>query len=636
MLFVTTIVLANKETININFKNLQIADLIKITSKVINKNILIEASIKGRVDFISNKPVDKDDILNILLYTLQSKGYTIVENEGILRVIRLNDAAKNNAPVYNYTTKEAGIVTEVFNVDNANVDYISSKIRHLISSSAKLVTDKESNAIVVTDFNSNIKTIKKVIELIAQDNQKHIEIIQLKNLQAATLQSEIVNLAKALYNETIEKEKVNILANKDTNSIMIIGKKENVEYLTNYVNGIDKEDSLVAKSVEVISLKNVESKNVVTMLTGIASKNKDPKKPSTDNDIYIASDEESNAIILMGAKDEIKYYKEIIDKLDIDRQQVYVLAKIIEVSEKGTANMGIKYGIEGLKSNSSGVLNFAGNIGGASTVLSSTALSQITIPNVTDGLLLGASINLLKQNSALDVVSEPSLLCINNKESSIYVGETTSIATQTNNGTTTSTSYKREDIGLKLKVKPRISGNEKVTLEITAILEDISKIYDTATIPPDTNKKELSTLAIVNDGESVVLGGLVKNKTLNTEDKVPLFGDIPILGNLFKNNVDTTDKINLVIVITPYIIPKTKDLSYIRNQLSELKLLEDRYTKDLELRLEQKRLDEADRDIERNEKAKELEERKNTNNNNTSDEDKETHEERVKRILGLP
>lgn len=574
------------EEININFKNLEIVDLIKIVSKILDKNILMDQDVTGRVDFVSNKPVDKEDVLNILMYTLEPKGFTIVDNNGILRLVRINDASKYNLPVVTKTIDTFQIITQIFVVPNVNVDVISSKIRHLISTSAKLVTDKDSNAIIITDFVSNIQTIKAVIDLLSVDAKKYIEDVKLKNLQAADIQPELVAMAKAIYNEQVETEKVAILLNKDTNSLMFVGKEENVKYLADYLKSVDARGSLVAKTVEVVTLKNAEAKAVVTMITGIIA-NKQYKNPNDKP--YASSDEESNSVILMGQKDELEYYKDLIEKLDVDRQQVYVQARIIEVSEKGLSNMGIKYGVEGLKSGGAGALTFAGNLGGASIALSDAVKNAVNIPKVSDGVVLGASINLLKQNSALDVVSEPSILCINNKESSIYVGETTSTATQTNNGTQTSTSYKREDIGLKLKVKPRISNGDKVTLEINAVLEDISKIYTDGT-PPDTNKKELSTLAIVNNGESVILGGLIKNKKLNSEDKVPFFGDIPLIGRLFRNNSDTEDKTNLVVVVTPYIIPKSKDLTYVRNQLAELKVLEDKFTKEAELRLEKLKL----------------------------------------------
>jgi general secretion pathway protein D len=197
---------------------------------------------------------------------------------------------------------------------------------------------------------------------------------------------------------------------------------------------------------------------------------------------------------------------------------------------------------------------------------------------------LGATINLLKENKALEVVSEPSILCLNNKESSIYVGETRSIPTGTTVGTTTTTNYEREDIGLRLTIKPRLSSNDKVTLDIKTIIEDIKLSSSTNSIP-DTNKKEVVTTAIVSNGENVIIGGLIKNKIETSEYKVPLLGDLPLLGNLFRSDYDYDDKINLVIIVTPYIVPKSKDLTYIVQQLSQLKKIENNYTKELEKKL---------------------------------------------------
>ncbi|MCK5294363.1 MAG: hypothetical protein KAJ49_06910, partial [Arcobacteraceae bacterium] len=240
------------KTININFKDLKIVDLIKVTSKIINKNILLTQKINGKVDFISNKPVSQDDILNILIYVLEAKGYTLIDNNGILRVIRINDAAKHNMPVVNNEKiKTYQMITEIFTVQNANVDYVSSKIRHLISKSAKLVTDKDSNSIVLTDFMENIKTVKKVIDIISKDSKKYIKIIKLKNIKAPDILADLKNVAKTIYNEKILKEKVAILVNKDTNSIMFVGVEKNVGYLVTYLEDIDKQGSLVAKVVEV-------------------------------------------------------------------------------------------------------------------------------------------------------------------------------------------------------------------------------------------------------------------------------------------------------------------------------------------------------------------------------------------------
>jgi general secretion pathway protein D len=598
-----------KEQISLNFKDLEIMDLIKITSKILDKNILIDNVIKGKVNFISNKPVYKEDVLNILIYTLEQEGYTMVENDGILRLLRLSEAARYNIPVYRNTKKinEYQIVTEVFTIKYENVDYVASKIRHLVSKDAKLITDKSSNSILLTDFVSNIKTVKKVIDYMVKDSEKKIEIIELENLNGSSVLSDLQNVAKTVFDETIEKEKIDILLNKDTNSIMFVGKESNVKFMVNYLSDIEKKGSLVEKIIDVIYLKNAESKNVLKIINGIIAKKayKDQnEKP------FLSIDEESNSIIFMGPKDEIEYFKKLVDKLDIDRQQVYVEARIIEISELRTKDVGLKYGLFGGKSStSSGLMTFAANLGGNAVAIDTSAMG-LNIPSVTKGLALGATINLLNQNGAADIVSEPSLLCINNKQSSIYVGETRSIksGTTTTSGGNISDTYKREDIGLTLKVKPRISNGNKVSLEIATKLEDVGQT--TTNDQPNTYKKDLVTTAIVNNGESIILGGYIKAKSEYTVDKVPLLGDVPVLGNLFKNDRKVNDKINLVIVITPYIVPKTKDLTYIRNQLAQLKLLEDKYTKDSILRLEKEKIKHHKIDLEREEEKLELEEEK--------------------------
>lgn len=593
-----------KEVININFKNLQIEDLIKITSKIINKNILMTENVKGTVDFISNKEVYKEDILNILMYVLAEKGYTIVDNNDILRIVKLNDSSQYNLPVLNKKNNNQyfQMITEIFNVKNTNVDYVSSKIRHLISKTAKLVTDKDTNSIILTDFPDNINTVKHVINLIAKDNQKQMIIVELKNIQATNATANLVNIAKSLYNEQVEKEKVSIIANKDDNSVIIIGKQSNIDYLAKYIRNIDEKGSLTEQSVEVIGLKNVESKNVLEVINSIIGKKTyiDPvQKP------YASMDEESNSIVLMGPKDELSNLKILIKELDKDRLQVYVKAKIIEVSENRTKEVGIRYGLLGGGAGSDGLLAISSSLNNGSTLLD-TVSDLVTIPDLTKGLALGATINLLNANDAADIVSEPSILCINNKESSIYVGNTVSIQTSSSvtDGGTTSNSYTREDIGLTLKVKPRISHKDKVILDISTILEDVSQA--TTNGQPNTSKKEVTTTAIVNNGESIILGGLIKNKKENAEDKIPLLGDIPLLGNLFKNNYDLNDKINLVIVITPYIIPKSKDLTYIREQLAELKIIEDKYTKEKMLELEKRRLNGFKDDLNRAKEYQEL------------------------------
>lgn len=397
------------------------------------------------------------------------------------------------------------------------------------------------------------------------------------------------------------KGKVNFISNKKINNKNILDilkydlkskgfsllKKSNIllvvkdSDLEKYTKKQDEKSPIV----DVIPIKNLDGKVVVKIVEDIMT--------NDDNvtDTHITLDEQNNRLVVFGLQNNIDIIRSIINKLDTPQQQVYVEAKIIEISETKTQNIGLQYGLNGFSSTGSSLNTFSSSLNalGSTPALNLTQLSGYGYgPNILkSSISLAATINLLKENKALDVVSEPSILCINNKESSIYVGETRSFPTGTTVGTTTTTNYARKDIGLTLVIKPRISTNNKVTLDIKTTIEDVKLASSTNSIP-DTNKKEVLTTAIVNNGENVIIGGLIKSKLETSEYKVPLLADIPLLGNLFKSNYNYKDKINLVIIVTPYIVPKSKSLTYITKQLSKIKELENQYTKDLEKRLVEK------------------------------------------------
>ena len=614
---------ANDEKINLNFKDLKIMDLVKITSKIIDKNILITEEVKGNVDFVSNKPVNKDELVKILGYALEDKGYSLIQTGEILRIMKINDSANNNAPITNLNPKDDlyWMVTEVFTVKETDVDYVASKVRHLISKDAKMVTNKDSNALVITDFRENIETVKSVVKFMTTGANKDTVIVDLKNIDATEAKKNLEAIAKSKFNDKVETQKVTIVENKDNNSLVIIGEKGNINYLARYIKNVDNDTSLIKRESKVFSLKNVEAINVIKILDSVIGKKTyaDPnRKP------LISVDEESNAIVVMGPADEIEYISKLVTDLDREKGQVYVQARIIEVNDELVNRIGVQYGILGGAAGADGLSAISTNLNGGSTSIAALKDAvDLDIPNIKSGLALGASLNLLKQNGALDVVSEPSILAVNNKESSIYVGEKISVQTSNSvtDGGTSRTNYQREDVGLTLKVKPRISSEEKVTLEISTLLEGIKSTKAGAGDNPDTLKKEIKTTAILNNGESVIIGGLIENKNETTKQKVPLLGDIPIMGSLFRNDSTTTSKKNLVVIVTPYMIPKAKDITYVRNQLSELKNLEDQYLEESLVKLKEDAVKKKQVAKKREERISELNKELNDMNEDNSTQD---------------
>lgn len=321
--------------------------------------------------------------------------------------------------------------------------------------------------------------------------------------------------------------------------------------------------------LEVIEVLNSDAKELVKNITALVN--------LKQRNIKISVLKSTNAIVIAAKNEDLIYLKQLISTLDEKPKQVYVKARILEVNESKVNNIGIEYGLLGGQSNNGDILAFSSKLNGVNSGAMPFDLSSIglEIPSVTSALALGASINLLKKNQALNIVSEPSILCLNNATSSIYVGETKSIKNATTvTDTLVKELFEREDIGLLLNVKPRISSNGKVQLFIHAILENVSTTSMTNE-QPDTFKKEIKTTAVVQNGESVIIGGLIENRSEELNNDVPFLSKVPLVGALFKNTKENTEQKNLMIIITPYLIPSSQGLTYVNEELTRLGLLEE-------------------------------------------------------------
>jgi general secretion pathway protein D len=425
---------------------------------------------------------------------------------------------------------------------------------------------------------------------------KDLKLIDLVNIVSKTIKKTIVLPLKFSGDINIVQ---NISVKKsDLIDILKISLSQNNYELIKYNNifkivKISKEkvkDKNRPKDIKIITkiihLQNAKASSIKKVLSPIINKY---SKKQTKQKLFISSDDESNSVILMGPKNYVAEIKKLVLQLDDYRAQIYVTAKIIEVNEAKTSDIGIRYGLDGGENTNHGLFSFAFALGGKAVPIDTSSMG-LTIPSIRRGINLGASINLLSMNSALNIISEPSLLCINNKKSSIYIGQTKSLKINSAVNTTgiiTNQSYQREDIGLRLTIIPRISNKNKVLLEIETTIEDVRNTITNG--QPDTSKKQINTTAIVDTGESVIIGGLTKSISEDTNNDVPGLSNIPLISGLFKNKITLKEKINLVIIVTPYVIPKSKNITYIREQLTQLKMLEDKYTKDIKKILIQKK-----------------------------------------------
>ncbi len=612
----------NRDEIQINFKGLEIVDFVKMVAKITGKNILISQKISGTVDYVSVKPIKKRNLYSLLVNVLSAKGFTLRDSQnGFLNVIKSADAAKSAPPMYGSSSVQE-VQTTIIAVQNLNVRTILRQINFLLSRYGKITLSYESNSVVVTDFPENIESIRNIIHRLDKSPNTKVRFVMLKNASAKVVFSKAKQIANSLFDNKISTQKVDVFSDDASNAVILVGNRANIRALVPYIKKLDKANETVDKRMEIIHIKNADAVEIVKTLQKLLSdksfakqttkqsvkksvttqvsvpqkipgaKNAPPavtktveEQPSiisTDKDkATVTVDVELNAVVVYATEREIKEIQHVISKLDIEREQVYVKAKVIEISNNKAKELGAKYEILAGGVSGAGLYGISAKMGGslspAGSLLSGDFKGKgIDIPALTKVLAMGVTLSIFENNNAANVLSEPSILCLNNKESSIYVGQTESILSQTSVGSDINAiarqNYTREDIGLTLTVKPRISADNKVSLTVKAILEDV--VPGSTRGQPTTTKREVSTAAIVSNGETVIIGGLIKNKEGKGVVKIPFLGDIPILGNLFRHTTKAHDKTSLVIMLTPYIVKRSEDLGHLRDTLGKLDLLE--------------------------------------------------------------
>ena len=564
--------------IELNFKNLDINDFIKMVAKITNKNILITQPIRGKVNFISVKPVSEDEVYSILLNILRSKGYTLIEDDGYLKVVRSVIAYKEAPPLAKNNTLNQ-LETDIISLKHIPVNDAFREINYLLSREGRIVVDRPKNLLIITDYPKHIKLIKSILKELDTKEAKRVAFFNLKNADINQIYNQFVNISKSLYPLNIYH--YTIVPNTQNNQIILIASNEIINKLSNVIKNLDKKTS-INLTTSIIRLKNSDATYLVNVINRIIKM----KYKHSKNIPTITADRETNSLIILAKKTDLEIIKSIISSLDIPKEQVYVKAKILEISNTKAADIGLKYGlIGGFSDASSGIYTMSASLGGSALAFNPSDLG-LKIPALKQGIALGVTLNLLETLGAAKKLSEPSILCINNTPSTIYVGKTVSVLTGKTTSTSTSESYTRKDIGLTLKVKPRIDSDNKVALNINAVIEDL--LPGSPTTLPITSKREITTNAIVKNGQSIIIGGLVRNNNDLTTKKVPFLGDIPIIGNLFKERVKNKDKTTIVILLTPYIVKTPDELIKLKTTLAKLNILEMKFANKLKEKLKEK------------------------------------------------
>jgi len=603
---------AEDEKVDVNFRDLSVKDFIEMISKITKKNILIEGELKGKINFVSQTPIKKSSLFPLANSILGNKGFTIIDQGDYYKVVKSSIAAGEGLEVSS-TIDGDTMKTVMFPLKNSNAAVIRAKIKPLLHKSAKVISFKENNVLAITATPRTLRSISKIINAVEERGVKKSVVYKLKYASVKDIFTNAQNMAKKIFPQTIESEKVDIFKDEATNSIILVGKAENNIRVIKYIKQLDIKGESITQKMYVVRLKNSNVEEMEKIMSKLISQmnNMTPSKPLKKGEkpkkAMVVSDVERNALVILATAEQMKNIRDTVRRIDIPKVQVYVKARIVEIDTSLAEQIGLKYGLEGGAITDNGLFSMVANLGASSLQMSPALLGFLnsnteTYHEGTNGngfttsepsfkfgatdkvFALGASLDFLQRNGAAHLLSEPSILCTNNKEASVYVGQTMSILTQGQQSTSGVSNivnnYSREDIGLTLKVKPRLSSNNQVTLEVEVEIEDLDPSSEQVADRPTTTKRTVKTNAIVKNGETIILGGLIKRVGGKGKTKIPYLSEIPILGDvLFTHHSDVEREQNVVVYLTPYIVRKSGDLQKLKSLLSELDAVQTRYNK---------------------------------------------------------
>lgn len=588
-----------QQTWMINFKDSDIQELIKFVADVTGRTVVIDPRVKGRVKVISSKPLNEAELLHLFRTVLEMHDFSVVDVEGVLRIIPLKDARSSPVPVVGGETMEKGYLTQVIQLQNIAAAKILPSIRPLVPQHSHLSAYDPSNAIIITDSAENIARIRELIERLDKSATPITEIVELKYANAADLVQVLQGLEKAdPNNNNLPNNSLNLTSDKRNNAILITGEDLQRQRMKSLITRLDKPRAQTG-NVRVVYLEYAEAKSVAETLTKVMA-NLSKLGPGGKQENVVAAtveaDEDTNALLITASGDDLDSLLDVVARLDIRRAQVLVEAVIAEVGESSAKNLGVHWlffdrgkGVFGSSNNSSPLgtvgsaalgmqdpdnTEAAGTLAGALAGVTGQMFGVIGQNNDNDFVAL---IQALEDDGQNNILSTPSLLTMDNHEASFVVGRNIPILTGssavTNGLSSPFQTIQRQDVGIKLTVTPQVNEGDTILLTVAQEVSDI----DTSVSAEQgftTSQRKIETKVLASNGEIVVLGGLIEDKLNQYEMRVPVLGRLPLIGRLFRSNTNRKERTNLMIFLKVSVIRDTEALAgataekyeYLRNQ----------------------------------------------------------------------
>lgn len=579
---------SGKRLVSIDFNDVDISVFVKFMSELTGMNFVIDQRVRGKVTIISPSKISVDEAYQVFESVLEVHGFSSVKSGGVVKIIPTTDARTKS--IETRIRQESGniddrVVTQLINLRYANPEEIKRLLTPLIGKSSVILSYPDTSTLIITDTESNIKRLNRILKVIdIAGTGQNITVIPVEFADAGKLVTILGTVFKTNPRSRSRRsldEPMAFVADERTNAIVLLSSEADSLRVKELVTMLDKETPRGKGNINVYYLENATAEDVAGVLQdipkqgdkGAAAKGK-RTAPVVSDKVRITADKATNSLIIMADKEDYEVLEDIIQKLDIPRAMVYIEALIMEVNVDKGLQLGVEWQGGGTTNYNGKNAVIGGGFKGSGLIGYDAELTQALnspVPAIPNGFSLGifgeainvngisfpsvgAVANALKSDADTNVLSTPQVLTTDNEEAKIVVAENIAFqtaATASSTGGDVYNSYEYRDVGKTLTITPHISKDRLVRLKIAL---EVSSIQDQANNRPKTSKRTVDTTVIVQDGNTIVIGGLIDDQTGTTTSKVPCLGSIPILGWLFKNQSNTNKKTNLYVFLTPKVV----------------------------------------------------------------------------------
>ncbi len=583
----------------LNLNNTDVYALIETVSNATGRNFVVDPRVSGKITVISTTPVNAEELYRMFLSVLQVHGFSAVPAGSLTKIVPDFAAKQGPVPLLETGTEARDqLVSQVIPIKNVPADPLVQILRPMVPQEGQLASNPASNSLLVTDRVANIQRLIEIIKLIDVPDSEEVDLIPLKQASASDVVQTLSPLQQARGASGTQ-----LISDDRTNSILVSG---NQAFRNRVRNLIAKLDSPIETggNTRVVFLNFADAEDIASIISdgelgAVASssssvaqvtspavleegdnpingqdENNNPVFSSATNQtggsrVNIKTDPNTNSLIITAPPAEMTNLLAIIKRLDIRRPQVMVEAVIAEVSEDNIRELGINFLVDGTNgAGAAGFSNLDGATGRLAGTINSTAAgglptaldagTSFALGNFAGGDIdFGLLFNAIASDADNNVLSTPTIVTLDNEEAEIVVGTNVPFITGQQLSTANDNPFQtieRQDVGLRLKVKPQINEGDTIKLELEQEVSSVSATTVTGAADITTSTRSINTTVLVEDGQTLVLGGLNDDMITDVIEKVPLLGDIPVLGRLFQFKSKTKSKKNLVIFLHPVIL----------------------------------------------------------------------------------